>query len=313
MTVGAMVRRKQFSEGVAIGAFTCNVCGTSNESDADVEDRESATCVFCRSSMRFRAVVLVLSRALFGMDLQLGEFPRLKSLRGLGISDSEIYADRLAQRFGYINTFYHREPTFDLSRPDQTEFGKYDFVICSDVLEHIPFPVESSFEALARLLKPCGFLIVTVPYTLADQTIEHFPKLHVSGLAEMGGKPILVNRAEDGDYEVFDQLVFHGGIGSTLEMRVFCEADIRAKLKAAGFSETRFESLGSQKFGVNFAGGCSLPIIATKEPFSLRASGISELTEQLVMARALLSAAKSSRWVRLGRFLGLGPEIRPDS
>jgi 2-polyprenyl-3-methyl-5-hydroxy-6-metoxy-1,4-benzoquinol methylase len=102
------------------------------------------------------------------MDLQLCEFPRLKSVRGLGISDSEIYADRLTECFGYTNTFYHQEPAFDLSRPDETEFGKYDFVICSDVLEHVSLPVERSFESLVRLLKPFGVLIFTVPYTLAE-------------------------------------------------------------------------------------------------------------------------------------------------
>ena len=297
--------------GQFIGPFTCNVCGANNKSAADVRDRERATCVSCRSSMRFRAIVLVLSRALFGMDLQLCEFPRLKSLRGLGISDSDIYAERLAECFGYTNTFYHREPAFDLFRPDETEFGKYDFVICSDVLEHVPSPVERSFNSLARLLKPSGVLIVTAPYTLAEATIEHFPTIHEIGLTEINGRPVLVNRSRNGKYEVFDQLAFHGGTGSTLEMRVFSEADIRTKLTSVGFAKVRFEATGNQKFGVVFAEACSLPIIATKEPFSLRPTGITELTEQLVTARALLRDVKNSRWVRLGRVLGLGPNLAP--
>jgi hypothetical protein len=129
-------------------------------------------------------------------------------------------------------------------------------------------------------------------------------------LTEINGRPILVNRVGDGKYEIFDQIAFHGGTDSTLEMRVFSEADIRQKLTSAGFTVIRFEATGSQKFGVAFTSACSLPIIASREPFSLRASGISELTGQLIAARALVKAVKDSRWVRLGRIFGLGPKIQ---
>ena len=112
--------------GQFIGPFTCNVCGANNKSAADVRDRERATCVSCRSSMRFRAIVLVLSRALFGMDLQLCEFPRLKSLRGLGISDSDIYAERLAECFGYTNTL-GRRLTFALKVLGDTTSTRQNF------------------------------------------------------------------------------------------------------------------------------------------------------------------------------------------
>jgi SAM-dependent methyltransferase len=260
--------------------------------------------------MRFRSIVLALSRALFGMDLSLRDFPLLKTVRGLGISDSEIYSSRLQNRFNYTNTFYHRAPAFDLSQPDAAEFGKYDFVICSDVLEHVSAPVDRAFHTLARLLKPAGVLILTVPYTLAEETVEHFPNLHETGFAEIGGATVLVNRSGSGNYEVFDQLVFHGGEGSTLEMRVFSEADLRARLTATGLTNVRFEASGSPKFGVLFSGPCSLPIVATREPFSLGASGTSELIQQLTAARALLNAVKESRWLRLGRLFGLGPNLR---
>ncbi len=39
---------------------------------------------------------------------------------------------------------------------------KYDLVICTEVLEHVPDPVQS-FEKLTRLLKPGGRLLITVP------------------------------------------------------------------------------------------------------------------------------------------------------
>ena len=69
----------------------------------------------------------------------------------MGISDAALYAARLEERFSYLNTFYDREPRFDLTQPDETEFGKYDFVIASEVLEHVPPPVHRAFETLSRL------------------------------------------------------------------------------------------------------------------------------------------------------------------
>lgn len=293
----------------AIGWFTCNICGTRNDSVRDTADREGADCSVCRSSLRFRAIVLALSRALFGMDLKLCDFPALDSVRGLGISDSDIYSGRLKRHFSYTNTFFDREPSFDLTRPDEREFGKYDFVICSDVLEHVPQPFDVALGTLAGLLKPAGVLILTAPYTLAEDTLEHFDGLHESGLAEVGGKTVLVNRAADGHYQVFDQLVFHGGQGSTLERRVFSEADLRARLMAAGLASVRFEAAGNRSFGVVYSGPCSLPIVASRAPFSLRQDAIRELMEQLVKERSLLRDVRESRWLRMGRLLGLGPDL----
>ena len=293
----------------AIGRFTCNICGTKNDSARDAADREGADCSDCRSSLRFRAIVLALSRALFGMDLKVCDFPLLESVRGFGISDSDIYSGRLRSHFSYTNTFFDREPLFDLTRPDEKEFGRYDFVICSDVLEHVPQPLDLALRTLASLLKPAGVLILTAPYTLDESTVEHFADLHETGLAEIGGKTVLVNRAVDGHHQVFDRLVFHGGQGSTLEMRVFSEADLRARLIAAGLSNVRFESAGNREFGVVFSGPCSLPIVASRAPFSLSLDGIRELMEQLVKERKLIGDVRESRWLRLGRLLGLGPNL----
>jgi len=295
---------------IAIGRFTCNICGAANASPASLDDREQPSCETCNSSLRVRSVVLGLSRALFGMDLSLPDFPTLKTVRGLGISDSDAYAGDLLTRFNYTNTFYHRAPTFDLLHPDEAEFSRYDFVICSEVLEHVGAPVDRAFQTLARLLKPTGVLILTLPYAFADATIENFANLRESGLAQVGGATVLVNRSASGKYEVFDQLVFHGGDGATLELRAFSEADLRNKLAAAGLTDVRVDATGSRKFGVVYSGPCSLPIIAARAPFSLDASGVNELVEEWAASRRLLRAIKDSRWLRIGRLFGLGPRIR---
>ena len=297
------------SPPAALGRFTCNICGAGNRSSADIVDRERASCCVCRSSIRFRSIILALSRALFGQDLKLRDFPRLTSVRGMGISDPEIYCKRLEKLFSYKNTFYHQEPRFDLVQPDEVEYGQYDFVICSEVLEHVPPPVDRAFNTLARLLKPVGVLILTAPYTFAGATVEHFADLHESGLAAINGKTVLVNRSADGRYEVFDQLAFHGGHGSTLEMRLFSEADLRTQLIGAGLNNVRFDSRGSQEFGVVYSGLYSLPIIAAKGSFSLGTTAVAELAQQLATTHKVLDMVRESRWVRLGRLFGIGPKI----
>jgi len=294
-------------DSAVVGPYTCNLCSARNA--RATLNRELATCVSCGAPMRYRSLMLVLSRALFRRDLALRCFPRLKSIRGLGISDSEMYSGYLEKTFTYTNTFYHREPRLDLMDPDEKEFGKYDFVICSDVLEHVPGPVERAFHTLSQLLKPTGLLILTVPYSVEGATIEHFPLLFQAGLATVNGKTVLVNCSRDGHYEIFDQLVFHSGHGSTLEMRLLSEPDIRARLADAGFASVRVEAEESQEYGVTFAGPCSLPIIASRSPFSLGLSGIGEVVDQLVAARSMLEDVKRSRWVRGGRWFGIGPEI----
>jgi len=252
--------------------------------------------------------MLVLSRTLFGAELPLRDFPVLKSVRGLGIADSDVYAERLARLFSYTNMHYHREPRFDLLRPEPGEFGKYDFVICSDVLEHVEAPVAIAFDTLAQLLKPTGFLVLTAPYALDPVSLEHFPVLNEFGLAEVGGKTVLVNRSPNGQYEVYDGLRFHGGSGATLEMRVFSETAIREHLRAAGLHRIRIHASGSDRHGI-LSGECSVPIVASREPFVLTSSAITELTGQFTFNTRVLRMVRQSRWVRIGRFFGLGPKI----
>ena len=290
----------------ALGAFTCNICGERNSSSAPLTDREVPTCSTCRSSMRYRSIVLALSRALFGLDLPLPVFPKLKSVRGLGISDSETYSIPLESVFSYTNTFYHREPFLDLLAPNESDFGKFDFILCSEVLEHVPTPVERAFATLSKLLKPTGVLIFTVPYSLDPESVEHYPGLTESVFAQVGGQMVLVGRLENGEYRVFDKLTFHGGAGSTLEHRVFSEKSLPRYLSEAGFPIVQFESNGSREFGVAFPDPWSLPIVAKRAPFALSAHGVTELVEQLAVQRAALN---NSQWLRLGRALGLGPKL----
>ncbi|PON13434.1 hypothetical protein C2W62_34390, partial [Candidatus Entotheonella serta] len=90
--------------------FTCNICGTHNTKPLASFGRESPNCDRCRSTVRMRSIIHVLSVELFGRCLALPDFPIDKSVKGIGMSDWSGYADPLVAKLDYQNTFYHCEP-----------------------------------------------------------------------------------------------------------------------------------------------------------------------------------------------------------
>ena len=217
--------------------------------------------------MRLRSLIALLSREILGVELALPDFPVLKSVRGAGMSDPGNLAERLAEKFDYVNTFYHQPPRLDIVEPEREQIGRYDFILSSEVLEHVPPPVEHAFANLNRMLKPDGLLLLTAPYKIDGGTQEHFPDLHQYALAAPGGRTVLVNRRRDGSLEVFENLCFHGGDGSTLEMRVFTEAALKELLAKAGFHSVHGASEDVAEFGVLHSEAWSLPIVARKRHF----------------------------------------------
>jgi len=218
--------------------FTCNNCGAQNAHPAATFHRETAACGSCGANARFRGIIRALALGL-GIDPHrpLTAWPRQKQLRGLGMSDWEGYAHHLRDKFDYTNTFYDRPPTLDIQAPATELLGSLDFVITTDVFEHILQPLQTGFDNLCALLKPGGHLVFSVPYTRLPATREHFPDLHTFEIVNFAGERILVNRDAQGRLSARDGLIFHGGEGATLEMRLFCEADLLARLAAAGFTD----------------------------------------------------------------------------
>jgi len=212
-------------------AFTCNICNSPCR--AEILDRELPSCERCGSNVRFRWIVHTLSVELFGESMPLAKFPKRRNVRGFGMSDPGPIAEVLRKRFDYWNTYYHQEPRFDITS-EHTE-GAYDFIVASEVFEHVQPPVERAFANLARLLKPEGFVIFSTPWETEGDTIEHFPDLHDWELIRLKSGAVLVNRTAAGILETFEELNFHGGPGATLEMRVFSKAGLLASCGAAGF------------------------------------------------------------------------------
>jgi SAM-dependent methyltransferase len=114
---------------------------------------------------------------------------------------------------------------------------EYDFIVSSEVFEHVVPPVQTAFNNLAQLLKPGGFAVFSTPWESEGETREHFPELHDWEVVELRSGYVLVNRTEDGRLQTFDNLTFHEGHGSTLEMRMFSHDGLLANCRAAGFAE----------------------------------------------------------------------------
>jgi SAM-dependent methyltransferase len=219
--------------------YRCNICGGKNRLEKQQFHRELAICQKCGANARFRGIIHVLGH-LFGKGegRPLQDWSIRKHIHGVGMSDWSGYANLLSKKFNYKNTFYDRNPQLDIMNLAEKDLGNYDFVICSDVFEHILQPLQKGFDNLFRLLKPGGHLIFSVPYTRAAETIEHYPGLRDYEILNFRGEKIIVNRDNFGGLQVYDNLIFHGGEGATLEMRVFCETDVLSRL-----AQSRFENI----------------------------------------------------------------------
>ncbi len=243
--------------------FRCNICGERCQTALDRLGREDGSCKSCGSCSRMRAVIRVLSTELFGKSLLLENFPAHPDIRGLGMTDWVGYANTLAEKFSYQNTYYDQEPRLDISAVEiPVHFLANDFVISSEVFEHVVPPVSRAFENVAKMLKPGGLFILTVPYTNKEETIEHFPDLYDFTVVEDHQTFVLRNKTREGVIEEFRNLVFHGGPGTTLEMRAFSENSIIQHLRNAGFHAIKIHREPDFAHGVWWPQPWALPISA---------------------------------------------------
>jgi hypothetical protein len=245
--------------------FQCNVCGSGNTRVplAEVQHREHPSCRACNSSLRMRSVIHTLSLELFGQSMILPLFPEDPSILGVGLSDWEGYAAWLALRLGYTNTYYHQEPFLDITDAGPRWLGKQRFVISSDVFEHIPPEgLDAAFRNSRELLAPGGVYIFTVPFEKTGETREHFPRLHDYEIVDEDGVAVLYNTTADGEEERFDDLIFHGGDGETLEMRMFTEPDLLRRFADAGFSSAEVKVPLAPEHGIIWKIDWAVPIVA---------------------------------------------------
>jgi hypothetical protein len=191
------------------------------------------TCSECSSTWRVRATALAL---LTGLGFPPSPFPEISadwSRRGIGLSDHVALAAAISSRFDYTNTYLHRYPRFDLLDVTDDLMGELEFVICSDVLEHVPPPEDSGARGLAQVLCPGGFAVLSVPTSNADETLEFYPGL-VSWTVESDHSISWVDAT--GQTHIDHNPEYHGGPGQTLAFRLFSARSFARALTAAGFS-----------------------------------------------------------------------------
>ena len=247
--------------------FRCNICDHTNRSELERLTREEPSCTKCGSTVRMRSIIQVLTTELFGSSLSISEIaPPRPDIVGIGMSCWDGYALPLAHRIGYTNTYYHQEPLLDITNINSSMENTLDFVISTDVYEHVAPPVSLAFTNTQRLLKPDGVFVFSVPFSHpggeAHQTEEHFPNLFKYEIIDVEGKFTLKNTTRTGEVEHFDKLIFHGGPGTTLEMRVFSEWSLVDELEKAGFQDVTIYSGSDLPHGIYWKNKWSVPVSA---------------------------------------------------
>jgi SAM-dependent methyltransferase len=230
------------NENIIYRMFCCNITG--QKFDLTYYDKHRELGVRFGYNNRFRAICYVLTKLLFGECKILSELEENKNITGIGMSDSG-WADICAQKFNYVNTFYHIEPFLNIYNEDHVKkYNNLDFIISSDVFEHIdPFPnIQFAFDNLYKMLRHGGHIIFSVPYTEGEH-LEHYPNLYKYEILREDNKYILYNTTIDGVKEKFTNLRFHGGPGSVLEMRLFSKKSIVDFLKKSGFVDIVFHEI----------------------------------------------------------------------
>ncbi len=202
--------------------------------------REGGRASVTGTWMRMRDAIYALTKAL-NLKPVLNLNQENKKIKGISLSDVSACSIILDRLFDHKNTFLHKEPFLDILNPSE-EFKYLDFIISSDVFEHVSPPIEAAFENCFNMLSSGGALILTVPYLLdREETIEHFPNLFNWHLVEEdydknGTRFYIENITKEGDKEILNNVSFHDGGGQAIEMRVFALNSILKIAKGIGFT-----------------------------------------------------------------------------
>jgi SAM-dependent methyltransferase len=165
-----------------------------------------------------------------------------RSLRILGVSDGYLTSTVLTKiyRKQYVNYHYHLDPKLDITEVSSHLISTADIISCSEVLEHVEPPIQKAFLGLYQLLRTNGKLVLSVPHTDINGThVEHFPVMTESRILSRENGLVLEGKGPKGELFAFGDLTFHGGIGATLEYRIFSKNSLEQNLEAAGFKRLK--------------------------------------------------------------------------
>lgn len=211
--------------------WRCVLCSTLNFGTAKY-DREAALCRGCSSTWRARAIVLALITALGHTSKELSKISLDWSRVGLGISDDVHVSSRLSSKFLYSNTFFDSFPYLDIRCVPPIAKSRFEFVTCSDVLEHVDVDLDEAIQGISKLLRPGGFAVLSVPIAPSLEHLEFYPSLK--------SFQILGNKVEwidlEGEIHVDKAPEFHGGRGQNLAFRRFTDQSFKEAVLRNGFS-----------------------------------------------------------------------------
>lgn len=214
----------------------CNICGWDGRFLRLQSGREGAVCKNCGSTSRNRAVAFVLGRVL-DEDQPTFRWRYRTSMRMLESSARGALAMYFRRKFDYYGTEYDPAKIATGTQPREYadfqqlhyEDATFDFVVASDVFEHIRRDADAMRE-VERVLKPGGYLILTVPYD--DKRALTIQRVDTSGPTDVHVLPPQ----------------YHGGGGHTLAYREYGR-DLSNLLSAAGFYVER-EVVDRPEFGI---------------------------------------------------------------
>lgn len=174
------------------------------------------------------------------------QFPAVKIL---GCSDPSILYPTLSQIGYYIPSYLDEFPNLDLLNVPNSSIGKFDIILCSEVLEHV-FDLPLALAGLCKLLRESGVAVVSFPLK-SGITIEHYPEIESYRLNQDGSGITWVSRS--GQIHIDKSPTFHGGPGNNLEIRVIGNQSLDTELEVAGL-EKCYQSIKNElvnKYSLN--------------------------------------------------------------
>jgi hypothetical protein len=229
--------------------FYCVACLKPSKTRKGTFGREGANCFWCNATSRDRAMLLNIHYAFFSKLLKnRGSVPKI-----IGVSDGHLIEKILKTIYKshYQNYHYHQKPQLDITKIPLNLYSSADIVSCTEVLEHVAPPVDLAFSGLRKLLKKNGTLVLSVPHSDSSGVhLEHFPEMTNVQLI-LDEKPRLAGTLKNGKWTEFSNLIFHGGVGFTLEYRVFSFHSLREEILNSGFIEYRLNR-DSRVFGIKW-------------------------------------------------------------
>eukprot|EP00121_Abeoforma_whisleri_P002630 Awhi_evm1s2366 len=170
--------------GRFVKEFKCLICGEhTHTKDFQANFRESCGCARCGATLRHRKYSATLVRT-FNKKLGTNFLTLPEAVQSPALSNQHIFNTEttgiIDQHLRSCQNYVHSEflgvthqsgevvggilhqNLMETSYADDT----FDFVLTSEVFEHIPFPY-TAFQEIYRILKPGGYHVMSVPHVLA--------------------------------------------------------------------------------------------------------------------------------------------------